>query len=395
MRYLTVCSGIGAPEYGWRNLPWQCVGQSEIEPFPSAVLAHRFPGGKNHGDFTRIQPDDVGPVDLIIGGTPCQSFSIAGKRLGLDDPRGNLALEYLALARRLQARWLIWENVPGVLSSDGGRDFGAFLGLLGECGYGFAYRVLDAQHFGVPQRRRRVFVVGYLGDWRRAAAVLFEPEGVHRNHAAGEGSRETGRVAGALAARTRSGGGFGTDFDLDGGLTVAALTKSPYADNASRESNLIAATLTANMADKQGLDNQHIDAGAPNFIVGAIPSSLGKGLGHNKDEFIVPALSPALNCRKGGNRQPDTEAYASTPDVVRRLTVTECARLQGFPDDWARIPWRGAQPADCPDGPQYKAYGNSMATPVLTWIGERIQAVEETASDPAKLRDSDRSVKSP
>jgi DNA (cytosine-5)-methyltransferase 1 len=145
---------------------------SEIEAFPRAVLAHHYPETPLHGDFTTIGADEYGPIDLLVGGTPCQSFSVAGLRKGLADDRGNLALEYLRLADRKRARWLVWENVPGVLSSGGGRDFGSFLGGLVELGYGFAYRVLDAQFFGVPQRRRRVFVVGHLGDWRRAAAVL-------------------------------------------------------------------------------------------------------------------------------------------------------------------------------------------------------------------------------
>ena len=128
----------------------------------------------NAGDFTKIGVDDVGAIDLLAGGTPCQSFSVAGKRAGLDDPRGNLTIEFARLAGRLRPLWLVWENVPGVLSIDDGRTFGAFLGMLVELGYGIAYRILNAQHFGVPQRRRRVFVVGHLGDWRVAAAVLLE-----------------------------------------------------------------------------------------------------------------------------------------------------------------------------------------------------------------------------
>jgi DNA (cytosine-5)-methyltransferase 1 len=128
----------------------------------------------NAGDFTRIGKQDVGTIDLLAGGTPCQSFSIAGLRAGLDDPRGNLTIEFARLADRLRPTWLVWENVPGVLSIDDGRTFGAFLGMLVQLGYGLAWRVLDAQYFGVPQRRRRVFVVGHLGDWRAAAAVLLE-----------------------------------------------------------------------------------------------------------------------------------------------------------------------------------------------------------------------------
>ncbi|NLH98358.1 MAG: DNA cytosine methyltransferase, partial [Chthonomonadales bacterium] len=175
MNYLSVCSGIEAATVAWHPLGWHPVAFSEIEPFPCAVLKHHYPDVPNLGDMTKYKEWNVEqPVDLVVGGTPCQSFSVAGLRKGLDDPRGNLALVFLGLVDHLRPRWVVWENVPGVLSSSGGRDFGSFLGALEELGYGFAYRVLDAQYFGVAQRRRRVFVVGHLGDWRPAAAVLFE-----------------------------------------------------------------------------------------------------------------------------------------------------------------------------------------------------------------------------
>jgi DNA (cytosine-5)-methyltransferase 1 len=175
LKYLSVCSGIEAATVAWHPLGWEAVAYSEIEKFPSEVLAHHYPNTPNLGDMTKFKEwTNVSNVDLLVGGTPCQSFSVAGLRKGLDDPRGNLMLTYLAIAKQYRPNWLVWENVPGVLSSNGGRDFGSFLGGLAECGYGFAYRVLDAQFFGVAQRRRRVFVVGHLGDWRAAAAVLFE-----------------------------------------------------------------------------------------------------------------------------------------------------------------------------------------------------------------------------
>jgi DNA (cytosine-5)-methyltransferase 1 len=178
MRYLSVCSGIEAATVAWHPLGWTPVAFSEIEPFPCAVLAHHYPDVPNLGDMTKYKEWNLerGSIDLLVGGTPCQSFSVAGLRAGLDDPRGNLMLVYLDIARRFAPAWVVWENVPGVLSSNGGRDFGTFLGGMAECGYGFAYRVLDAQFFGVPQRRRRVFIVGHFGGWRRAAAVLFERE---------------------------------------------------------------------------------------------------------------------------------------------------------------------------------------------------------------------------
>jgi DNA (cytosine-5)-methyltransferase 1 len=181
MRYASVCDGIGAAHVAWQPLGWQCQWTSEIEPFPAAVVEHHY-GFRNLGDMTAITEEMLdAPVELLVGGTPCQSFSVAGLRGGLADPRGNLALRFVQLAAVMQPKWIVWENVPGVLSSGKGRDFGTFLGALGELGYGFAYRILDAQWHGVAQRRRRVFVVGYLGDWRRAAAVLFERESVFGN----------------------------------------------------------------------------------------------------------------------------------------------------------------------------------------------------------------------
>jgi len=242
VKYLSVCSGIEAASCAWHSLGWDPVAFSEIEPFPCSVLAERFPEVPNLGDMTKFKEWNLDrPIDLLVGGTPCQSFSVAGLRQGLTDPRGNLMLTFGAVAGHFKPSWIVWENVPGVLSSNKGRDFGSFLGMLGELGYGFAYRILNAQYFGVAQRRRRVFVVGYLGDWRRAAAVLFEPESLFGDLAP---SRETGKgvalpigtrvdrggnhresegnnlVVGTLSIRTSAGGGLGTDFDLAGGLQV-------------------------------------------------------------------------------------------------------------------------------------------------------------------------------
>ena len=212
IRYLDVCSGYSAFTVANEGLGFQCAGYSEIEAFPRAILEqrhgavpvdwdHRHQPGSNviplFHDFTKIEAHHVGPVDLLIGGTPCQAFSVAGKRLGLDDPRGNLTLEFLALARRLRVPWLAWENVPGFLSHDEGRTMGTFLRLLGELGYGWAYRVLDAQYIrvdrfarAVPQRRRRLFVVAHLGDAAGPAAVLFDPESLRGDPAP---RRETGQ----------------------------------------------------------------------------------------------------------------------------------------------------------------------------------------------------------
>lgn len=221
MKYLSTFSGIEAASVAWEPLGWTPAGFSEIDPFASSVLAHRFPGVTNYGDITKHESWGLEPgaVDLLVGGSPCQAFSVAGLRRGLDDPRGQLTLVYLQLAARLRPRWIVWENVPGVLSADGGRAFGAFLGGLEELGYGWAYRILDARHFGVPQRRRRVFLVARSsGDWKSAAKVLLEPEGLRGNPAEGESSRQ-GSPRGA-SDRAREGGQW-----WDGGDVASTITR--------------------------------------------------------------------------------------------------------------------------------------------------------------------------
>lgn len=154
MIYGSVCSGIEAATVAWEPLGWTPAWFAEIEPFPSAVLQHHYPEVPNHGDFTTLNPSNCSPIDLLVGGTPCQSFSVAGKRAGTDDPRGVLAFEFLALCSRLRPRWFVFENVPGLLSSSKGEDFTAWLREAVKLGYGCAWRILDARFFGVAQRRR-------------------------------------------------------------------------------------------------------------------------------------------------------------------------------------------------------------------------------------------------
>lgn len=380
MIYGSICSGIEAATVAWHGLGWRPAFFAEIAPFPSAVLAHYYPEIPNHGDFTQIGREggpDAGPLDLLVGGTPCQSFSIAGKRLGLNDPRGNLALEYLALARRLGARWLLWENVAGVLSSNRGRDFGTFLGFLGECGYGWAYRVLDAQYFGVPQRRRRVFVVGYLGDWRRAAAVLFERESLRGDppprRQAGQG------IAAPITAGSPHGSGYRNDPDTSENLIVSG------GNNASGSIEVAAAlnahggshgrgdfeseTFIAHTLSAEGFDASEDGTGRGTPLVPIAFSC--KDYGADAGD-----LAPTMRAMGHAGSHPNADGQLAVADrlSVRRLTPRECERLQGFPDDYTFIPWRNRLAAD---GPRYKALGNSMAVPVMRWIGERIQAVEE------------------
>jgi len=254
MIYGSVCSGIEAATVAWHPLGWKPSFFSEIEAAPRSVLAHHYPDVPLHGDFTTIGANEYEPIDLLVGGTPCQSFSVAGLRGGLDDDRGNLALEFLRLAQRTRPKWLVWENVPGVLSSNGGRDFGSILGGLVECGYGFAYRVLDAQYFGVAQRRRRVFVVGYLGDWRPAAAVLFERHSLQGHSAP---SRKKGQEVAGYTASSFGGyrEGCGT-LRADGG-DYGGGTETLIADWPSE----VAPTLNAAFGSKLGLEDQHIRGG--------------------------------------------------------------------------------------------------------------------------------------
>ena len=182
MRYLSLCSGIEAASVAWKDLGWEPIAFSEIEKFPCSVLKFRFPDVPNVGDMTKIDGRDYnGTVDLIVGGTPCQGFSQAGRRGGLSDPRSALALHFVRIVSECQPKWFIWENVPGALSTNGGRDFGTFIQALDQCGYYLAWRVLDVQFFGTPQRRRRIYLIGHSGGWKGPAKVLFESKGLRRN----------------------------------------------------------------------------------------------------------------------------------------------------------------------------------------------------------------------
>jgi DNA (cytosine-5)-methyltransferase 1 len=413
-RYATVCSGIGSPELAIQQegLDWSCSFMSEIEAFPRAVLKHHFASHPLHGDFTTIEKDHYEPVDVLIGGTPCQSFSVAGKRLGLDDARGNLSLEYLALARRLGTRWLVWENVPGILSSfsddeeglpsgmdaegrDNWRgftirqrnDFAAFLSFLGECGYGYAWRVLDGQYFGVPQRRRRIVLVGYLGNWRPPAAVLFERESLRRDLTP---SREKGKdVAPTIRSGAPNGGrGHGARSGdskdelivaCSGGFPVLKMPRNEQRYMVSnvrvvrRKSNgqaahLVPETTGTICADTHPGAYSGQDAYQDKLIptyVATLGHTQGNGLGVSETE-----TANTLEAITGSN-----QAVAHSPQMrVRRLTPTECERLMGFPDGYTDITFRKKLAAD---SNRYKALGNSMIVPKMQWILSRLDKVEK------------------
>ena len=622
MKYGSVCSGIEAASVAWHDLGWQPQWFSEIEQFPSEVLKHRFPDVPNLGDMTQLTQNPTfneKPIDLLVGGTPCQSFSVAGLRKGLADPRGNLMLTFLALADAKKPKWIVWENVPGVLSSNGGKDFGTFLGALGELGYGFAYRVLDAQHFGVAQRRRRVFVVGYLGDWRPAGAVLFESESLQRDSKPSRAKRqetstdaqgsvrttshdgretigtlrqrdykgignddlESGRglaievkqvaqpiaysfdslasnsmkssnpnsgcrevetsktidtttpepsknqggiaiaqpisIAENTIGRQPMNGGNGDGFTEDGPMytlnatgvhgvaqpiswdsevncninkmgtllrggqggrtdgvaqpiavdcfnqTINEKTTQTIGSSAS-DVNHYGAVLQPTIIDRaafnQGQNAQYeprieegqtmsslvakgphavaqpiaysFDALSSNSMKSSNPNSgcravdVAKTLDTTTPEpsknqggiaiaqsiavdtfnqtinertsqtigssasdvnhygaVMQPIVAPTLTASNDPSRSPQSSEVTNQVNAVflssmaiRRLTPKECERLQGFPDDWTKIPYRNKPADQCPDGPRYKACGNSMAVPVMRWIGERIQLID-------------------
>lgn len=458
MKYGSVCSGIEAASKAWEPLGWKPAWFSEIEPFPSAVLAHHWPEVINLGDMTKIadavRAGDIEAPDVLVGGTPCQAFSIAGLREGLSDDRGQLTLSYVELANAIDAKRrergepeaiIVWENVPGVLSSKD-NAFGCFLaGLAGEsselqpaggkwthagCLSGpervIAWRVLDAQFFGVAQRRRRVFVVASARKGFDPATVLFELDSVRRDSAP---RRETQKAVAALTAR-----GVGTcgadDNQAQAGHLIAMThdqggdeikTDDPASElTCNHEAPIAAYGIPGNwigrapenggnaiepmvdvspcltVADRHGVayafaENSHGEVrlqdgdggitgplstggGKPGQGYPAVVAFQERGRADGRSLEINGDLAYALTAPNGGGRAQERNIADFRTMAVRRLTPIECERLQGFPDNHTLIGWRGKDADECPDGPRYKAIGNSMAVPVMRWIGERIAA---------------------
>ena len=392
MNYLSVCSGIEAATVAWHHMGWKPVGFSEIEKFPSQVLAHHYQQVTNFGDMTKYKEWNINDsVGLLVGGTPCQSFSVAGLRKGLSDPRGNLALTYVGILDHFRPKWFVWENVPGVLSSGEGRDFAAFLTALGIIGYGWSYRVLDAQYFGVAQRRRRVFVVGHLGDWRPTAEVLFESESLSRNPKQSRKTRQS--VAGyvessfgqyredVIAGTTKASGGVlsgGSETFIVGALDTECGGQklshqsinsghifAVYENHPSDSRVKLMGNVCQTVTNKWGTGGGNIPF-VQNVSYGFEPG-IAKREG-NPNRFSEE-ISPTLRAEMG-----DNQVSMANNMAVRRLTPVECERLQGFPDNYTNIKEK------CPDGARYKALGNSMAVPVMRWIGERINSYETMRS---------------
>lgn len=424
MNFGSVCSGIEAASVAWHPLGFRASWLAEIEAFPAAVLAHHYPEVPNLGDMTKIATEvltgAVDAPDVLVGGTPCQAFSVAGMRAGLQDARGKLTIEFVRLsdaidhvrvARGKQPSITVWENVPGVLS-DRGNAFGCFLGALaGEdcelqpsgkrwtdagCVYGpkraIAWRVLDAQYFGLAQRRRRVFVVASAREGFDPASVLFEREGVRRDTPPRRGEGQV--TAGTLASRTGAGGFPGTDGACSGYLqpVTGTLNANGKAAGSATQQDVESGMLVVHGTQDPDvrLDQAHTlgrNNGMENAVcvTGDIAHTLkAEGFDASEDgtgrgQPIVAALrgisdyGDGLPClrAKGGDAAGGSEALVSS-SAVRRLTPTECERLQGFPDGYTQVPYRNKEAAD---GPRYKALGNSMAVPVMRWIGERIALV--------------------
>ncbi|HID7491542.1 TPA: Dam family site-specific DNA-(adenine-N6)-methyltransferase, partial [Salmonella enterica] len=466
MRYGSVCSGIEAASVAWESLGWQPAWFAEIEAFPSAVLAHHWPDVTNLGDMTGIaaavHAGDVEAPDMLVGGTPCQAFSIAGLRYGLADKRGQLSLSYVELANAIDDKRrergeeeaiTVWENVPGVLSSKD-NAFGCFIGALaGEscelqpaggkwpnagCVYGpsriVAWRVLDAQFFGVAQRRRRVFVVASARKEFDPAEVLFEFDSLRRD--------TPPRREPQTAVTTDTGSGIegGSHWDnpanphptLNQANNIGGIGASNQEVFSQRGAGLVSGaysdisrTLLAKENDStaEDLDTYILAYGGGNtggnIDVATACTAHGVRMDFDTETFAVHGtqdpdtnheLAHTLGRNHGQENVIITEPYTiairgreegSTVEVhndgtanalltpnggragigvgavgwgmqVRRLTPVECERLQGFPDNHTLISWRGKDAADCPDGQRYKAIGNSMAVPVMRWIGERI-----------------------
>ena len=379
MKFLSLFSGIEAASVAWKDLGWQCVGVSEIEPFPCAVLKKHYPNVPNLGDITKITKEmlnELGPIDIVVGGSPCQSYSVAGNKKGLDDPRGQLMFDYIRVVRDTKPKWFIWENVPGVLSSNNGKDFGSLLWEMEKLGYDLAWRVLDSKDFGVPQKRRRVFLVGHLGKGASPRKVLFESEGSSRHIEKSHQSREDNST------------------EIEDGVGTSSFRKSKRARNHDDYETWVEEeqTNTLNVFDSSDVrttqcivESQYYEhhpndsrTKGPLDLANTVSARYGTG-GGNTPVVVETVLDKArtLCARDGKDGGPGEEGmYAierSNKLRVRRLTPLECERLMGFPDGYTEIEWKGKSLENCPVSHRYKCLGNSMVTNVIKWLGVGIE----------------------
>ena len=414
MNYLSLFSGIEAASVAWEAFGWNCAGVAEIDPFACAVLAHRYPQVPNLGDITKITKEQLDEIkeerkgiDLVVGGSPCQSFSVAGLRKGLEDPRGNLMYEYIRVVEAVRPKWLIWENVPGALSADKGQAFATLLQSLAELGYFLSWRVLDAQHFGVPQRRRRVFLVGCSDPKTSPFKVLFESESGEGNTVpSGEEGKEDSPSAESGFAKHGRGDRhevYNVTFNdangrrkdrPNGRCYIAEYFEHHPNDSRVKGPKDIANAVTKRYGTGGGnvplireytpcdLYNTSVDESGTVASITTQSNATGSGprlIEHEIESKLSSTLQardykgPSADDFSGGAQKLVLEKPSSR---VRRLTPLECERLQGFPNRWTEIPYRKKTAEKCPTSPRYKALGNSMAVPVMRWIGNRIRRLE-------------------
>ena len=356
-------SGIGGFDLGLERAGWEVRWQVENDAFCNQILERHWPGVTRYDDITTVNTDRLTPIDLLCGGFPCQDISVAGRREGLAGERSSLFFEFARIAHALSPRWLLVENVAGLFSSSDGRDFGIVISALAELGYGLAWRVLDSQYFGVAQRRRRVFIVGHLGK-PCPPEILFEPESLR-------GDSPPSRQAGAQPAYSHRGGSRERGWlnDAETGLVGAGVSPALRArhDSSSRDGQDIAYALRENPGGPgQGWNTSYVSHPA-----GQVPAALYHNHQQDGDLREYRDASPTVSRKwgTGGNNIPFVASTPPDPDgmSVRRLTLLECSRLQGFPDTWLA--------GDTPDSPRYRALGNAVTVPVAEWIGRRILAV--------------------
>lgn len=374
MTFGSLFTGIGGFDLGLERAGMSCLWQVERDARCNELLTRRWPHVQRYDDVRTVGAD-LARVDLICGGFPCQDVSVAGRREGLAGERSGLWFDFLRILGRARPRWCVIENVPGLLSSNEGRDFATIIEGLVELGYGVCWRVLDAQYFGLAQRRRRVFIVGCLGDGS-AASVLLEPESVSGNSAPRRTAGQ--RPAPTLEARTRGGGGgWGTDFNAGGGLAVAAPVLASAGHHGHSSDRGDGYGLVAHAVTSRAMKGPDSD-GTAGLVVAFDTTQITSGENRCNPEPGDPchplsanAHAPAIagtirpNIRNNSNGATEvTEIVAR--GAVRRLTPRECERLQGFPDDWT-----GGQS----DSTRYKQLGNAVAVPCATWLGRRILEV--------------------
>lgn len=387
MKYLSLFSGIEACTVAWKPLGWECVAVAEIEPFPCAVLAHHYPDVPNLGDVTKITEEDIknlGQIDLVVFGSPCQNLSVAGNRKGLQGESSGLFYEAIRLIQYARkhcgTRFALWENVPGAFSSNKGDDFREVVRelsanrdintpkngwgntgvALGENGL-VEWRVLDAQYFGLAQRRKRVFAIVDFGNWQDRHPILLEPKGVCGDTPP---SRETGQgFATDTQISTVREGSFGTFVDSE----TAGTTKASGGVLGGGSESLVVVHGTQDPITSETTAN-----------------CLGRNNGQENVIAIAHVFKERAGCEGDGKGYmgQDEKAYTLSTSqdqnllhksIIRRLTPVECEKLQGFPIDYTKIPYRKKDIDQCPDSPRYKALGNSMAVLVMAHIGKKIQ----------------------